>query len=263
MKYRAYFDGSGTSSSETDEPRLTLGGLASDDSVWSSFDDDWNRILLSREPPAPFLHMRLAMHLRGPFRSASGWTGGKVDALLNDLAVYLSRLDKSRFRIFWAAVDRAAYRRLRAEGYDLPHAVDLCNRACPEAVLAWYVTKFPGVITPDVHFYFDVNEAFKGRFERKWQAEKKSARRGGDRGIFWSLIKTVDTASHEDSPGIQAADLVAWAVNRQEQGEGLRGGGIARILWQVIPATIWPWNEVRMRQKFRPRIDMPASLDRV
>jgi hypothetical protein len=61
----------------------------------------------------------------------------------------------------------------------------------------------------EVELYFDRNESFRGHVYSEWAIKKRSKK------PWWSdMVKTVAPARMEDTPGLQAADMVAWLLNR-------------------------------------------------
>ena len=243
----AYFDGSNVGGWDNGKT-VTLAGFAADDSVWQDVDKEWRRILddSSKRPQAEYLHMREAVHLEKEFSPHKGWTIAKVGGLVVELLNYLQHVDKQRFRMFWCTVDLDAHKRLRAEGLNLADPIQICID-CPTLVLDWFWVKWPGVIHA-AHFFFDVDEPFRAPFEDKWKAESSLSFNGSD--YFWSLLKTVTTAKMQDKPGLQAADLIAWAVNRKfAVQKDAAFSGIEALMWNVIPSSSILWDEQKLREK--------------
>ncbi len=58
--------------------------------------------------------------------------------------------------------------------------------------------------------------------------------------------------------GIQAADIIAWAVNRENTvRKGKTASYMADIIRTVIPSLFVVWDEAKMRQQFKPLIYKP------
>lgn len=125
---------------------ISLAGQATEDGVWKEFDEKWDEILggEGKRPKAPYLHMREANANEGPFSWRNGWNRKKVEALVVALLEHLQTQDKKRFHQFACSIDLRAHRKLITEGFTLPDPVDICNGHCPESVLVWYVTSYPG-----------------------------------------------------------------------------------------------------------------------
>ena len=248
----SYFDGSGKPAKDS---RITLAGMAAEDSVWTDFDNEWRAILHNRNPAAEYMHMREATKLIEGFSPRYGWNDTKVGKLIGDLLIYLSTVKKTkRFRQFFCTVDMDAYRRLEKEGYALDSPVKICNEFCPGIVIAWYVTQYPGLIS-SAHFFFDRDEPFREPFEKQWQVERNRRLDDSPRQIFWSMIHTVTSADMKCKPALQAADMLAWAINRSHAPKKDQSYKmLASIMREVIPWFGDVWDEKKLRSRYSPRI---------
>jgi hypothetical protein len=246
----SYFDGSYSGKSWREGDFVTLAGYAAEDSIWSDFDTEWNKILADDRvrPKADHLHMKYAAHLEGIFNWRNKWNLKKVESLLTDLLLYLQTLDKQRFHQFACSIDLSAYRKLLAEGWSIPDPVALCNGYCPEGALVWYLGIYPGVID-SAHYFFDVSEPFKGPFEALWKREKQDL---SPRPIaaYWQIIKSVTTIEMKDRPPLQAADLLAWASNRVLTApKDSFGVGLEPLMKEIIPSSWVVFDEKRFREE--------------
>jgi hypothetical protein len=229
---------------------VTLAGYAAEDSIWSGFDIEWNKILGDdrKRPKAAHLHMKEAAHLEGIFHWRNKWNLKKVEFLVTDLLMYLQTLPKDRFRQFACSINLSAYRKLLAEGWNIPDPIDLCNGYCPEGVLVWYLGEYPGVIDA-AHYFFDVSEPFKNPFEELWKKEKQSLS-VRPTAETWQIIKSVTTTEMKDRPPLQAADLLAWASNRVLQPTtDAWAKHLERIMKQIIPSSWVVFDETRLRHE--------------
>ena len=60
------------------------------------------------------------------------------------------------------------------------------------------------------------------------------------------------------TPGIQAADIIAWGMNRETfVKEGDLAKYLGHIIRQVIPAFHIVWDEAKMREQFKPLLYLP------
>ena len=204
--------------------------------------------------------MREIAHQIEGFDRKLGWNADNAFGLANKCLVYMSQLDKRRFRMFYSAVDLGAWRKLRAETYALPSPIALCNQFCPEAVLLWYIDCYPDVVNlqnDTIEYFFDRGESFKGPFEAKVREGKKRARHSGVWNL-WKLIKKVSAVDMKKVPGVQAADILAWAVNRDNTvSEGKAGKHLRHIIQQVIPAFSVLWDEAKLRKHYQPLLYLP------
>jgi hypothetical protein len=84
--------------------------------------------------------------------------------------------------------------------------------------------------------------------------EKNFSLRGTD--YFWSLLKTITTADMREKPGLQAADLLAWAVNRSRLPRDASFKLAQMIMTTIIPRAHIVWDEEKLKEKLG-RIDHP------
>jgi hypothetical protein len=241
---RAYLDSSGKLGGKDDF--ITLAAVAANDDMWTEFETAWDKILLDHAPPAKYIHMREVFRLIDGFDKDKGWDHDKAFGVVDECLVYMSHLDKKRFCMFYCSVDLRAWDKLRAETYQMPDPVELCNQYCSETVLGWYLSRYRGVI--DIHndtvkYFFDKDEYFKEPFEAKAKRERELSE-GRERWGIWNLIVQVSAVDMRNTPGIQAADIIAWGRNRETFTKpGDIGYGLAHILRQVVPSHSVVWDE--------------------
>jgi hypothetical protein len=68
--------------------------------------------------------------------------------------------------------------------------------------------------------------------------------------MYWSLIKTVTNADMREKPGLQAADLLAWATNRHHAKVGQRFKFLREIMQGVISWYQIFFDEVELRKRY-------------
>jgi hypothetical protein len=236
---------------------LTLSAVAAGESIWSDIEEQWERILHSREPKAQYIHMRETLGLRAPFSRKEGWTKEKVAALVFGLLQYLQTFHKKKLCLFACTVDMEAYRKLKAETYVMDSPVEICIKYCAQVVLYWYTIEYPE-LDLTAHYYFDQGEAFKEAFKKKWQAEHESVAKAYDKPYtIWSTIKTIEEAEAKKTPGLQVADVLAWATNRQETKPGQEFHHLCYVMKQVIASKSVIWDEAKLRKEYEPLIYRP------
>ena len=99
-------------------------------------------------------------------------------------------------------------------------------------------------------FVFDRNEAFIGPFSKKVCDEKHDSERSGEASI-WQLVGGITEGQMKTTPGLQAADVLAWGINRQNTAaEGKEGKHLAYILRQLVMCTWKEYDEVAMLREF-------------
>jgi len=249
---KSYFDGSGQESANF----FGLSGVAANDDIWADIETGWNRILHNRKPEAEYMHMVEAVPLRKGFSPSKGWDDAKVESLISDLLVYLSTVDKTKYCHFSCVVDMNAYRKLQAETYQMDSAIELCNTGCIDRVMAWYLSRYKG-LELSAAYYFDCGEPFEPVFKAKWENERQ---RDGELGTYsvWSHIDQIATRCMKKTPGIQIADMLAWASNRERTMPTQRFTHLAPALrWLVPNSKSFLWDETNLRRRFRPLIYSP------
>jgi hypothetical protein len=141
----------------------------------------------------------------------------------------------------------------------MPTPIELCNEFCTEMVFSWYLFDYPDILetsSDKLHYFFDRNEYFKTPFENKWNEEKDKFEESGKWSV-WSLIQEVSTVEMKAVPGIQAADIVAWGINREYNKTEGPGKLLAHIIRQIIPTRYVVWNEENLRKHYKPLIYRP------
>jgi hypothetical protein len=78
---KAYYDGS-TTEDEQGEKWITFAGIAGTDAVWAEFDTRWARMLASRYPVAPYIHLIELLDNNDPFENHVGWCEERNRALI-------------------------------------------------------------------------------------------------------------------------------------------------------------------------------------
>jgi hypothetical protein len=248
---RTYLDSSG----KIDDTYMTLAAFAGNDETWNEFETEWDKILSNHTPPAKYIHMKELARQIKEFDWRRGWNVTNSFGLVNKCLMYMQHLHKKRFQMFYCAIDLEARRKLMAETYQIPDPVEMCNSFCSEIVLAWYLKYYAGVINPmapTLHYFFDKDEYFKQPFEEKWGMETKKAEAKGE-WTPWSLIKEVSAVDMRDVPGVQAADALAWGVNRENTSEG-PGRLLAHLMRHVIPSRSIVFDEEKMRELYKPLV---------
>lgn len=201
--------------------------------------------------------MREALGLREPFSRKEGWTKDKIAALVFALLQYLQFFHKKKICLFSCTVEMDAYRKLKTETYVMDSPVDICLKYCAEVVLPWYMFEFPEVDLT-AHYYFDQGEPFREAFANKWLSEHETATRLFDQPYaIWSAIKTIEESDAKKTPGLQVADLLAWATNRQETKPGQDFHHLCWMMKQVIPSKSVVWDEAKLRKEYKPLIYLP------
>ena len=249
---RTFLDSSGQSKDKC----VTLGALAATDEVWADFERGWNEVLGSGFLPVPYMHMVEAVGLRdrSPFDKRLGWDKEKAFALIWKLVMYMQNLDKTKFRIAWCEIDMDTLREMSSQGMPVPDEITLCNRYCPGMVMPFFLRKAmeDGLpIETEFHFIFDRNERFMKPFKAEWNKRLDLAQVTGVYTSWQAIHSIAEVRDMKDSPGIQAADMVAWSVNRENRGEeGQAGFMMAHIMRQVLPHFAGVFDREKLMNDF-------------
>ena len=199
--------------------------------------------------------MKELAHLRGDFTADNGWTLDAAYGLVNQMLLFLQTY-KGQLQMYYCTIDLDARRKLIAEGYTIPHPVEMCNEYCAETVIKSHIQKTyrqnPKAEEADeMVFVFDQGEDFYGPFQQKWKREKRRFYGKGGFSI-WNVITDVTaTTRMKQLPGLQAADMLAWAVNREHTvDEGAPGRMHAYIMRQIISQYYVSFDEAKLRERY-------------
>ncbi len=207
----AFFDGSGDGTDENCRS-LVLGCMAGLNNVWSGFELEWQNVLLRDQGRAEFLHMKEAMQRSGEF---AGWTEEQVCALIQGFIGLLQEVtvgSPKEMQGFAVVLDLDDYRALKSEEPALPGPELICAFCCLNNVYVWY-EKVLGdrLITPQsMRLIFDRNE----RFHDPLYKAMESRRLRHLQPRWWFVAPVEKIEDMRVSPGLQAADLLAWSFRR-------------------------------------------------
>lgn len=219
---KCYFDGS--AGGHSDE-WLTIGGLASSDAAWIRFDAKWEAMLKNRYPIAPFVHMTDLLTGNDPFERIAGWTECKTTELISDVQD-LFHAFRSELVAFACAVDIRARERLCMEGYKIGKPAVICAEIGLGKLLPRWQTANPFELA---HLFYDEGETFIKSIRARWL--KDVHRKSKIHHPLWGLIASVQPVLMKDTPGVQAADVIAWSFTRRIRNEpGDQWSSLATLL---------------------------------
>lgn len=255
---RAFLDGSG----KQKDSYVSLAAFAAHDLIWAEFERGWNEILTSGGLKAvPYFHMVEALNCRykTPFCRTLGWTRAEGWKLAFKLIAHMNQFKNAQITMHSCGVDMDALRTLAAEGIRLPSEIDLCNRYVSEYIISVFAhTILKGTETGAIYlrwedllnFVFDQNEAFRQPFATYVRAEQAKGEAAGICNM-WQLVDGIGDGDMRRNPGLQAADLLAWGVNRQSTAaEGTEGKEMAYIMRQLVMSTWKEYDEETLRKEF-------------
>ena len=179
---------------------------------------------------------------------------------MNWLLSYVTQFEQTfdSYCQFVCTVDMEAYRRLRAENYQMPSPVEICNSTCVERVMVWYILHFhyKSHLDYEASYYFDAGEPFEPIFKAKWEEELKRDEVTSTKSI-WLHIAHVGTATMRTTPGLQIADMLAWGINREKNpvvGSPIpkEYEHIALAMTRLAPSFSMFWDEKELRNRYGP-----------
>lgn len=235
---------------------MTLAGYMASDGFWAGFQKKWERMLRERYPIAPFVHMSQLVAGVDPFERVAGWTEERVNALVLDAVHLLQELDKDKFCAFACTVDVTARDKLVSEGTVIGAPVEICAEVCVGSAFFWYLEKHSESVEL-AYIFFDQGERFMNGIRQKWLEKHKPLNRISLEP-FWGLVVNVQPVDMRDTPPIQAADLVAWAITRGRSEKIRRYKHLADIIVGnrefsgIIPSTRLILDEAALRKKHPP-----------
>jgi hypothetical protein len=207
---RAHFDGS-DGQDDNHNRWLTLACYIGSDGFWAEFDTAWTAMLHNRYPVAPFIHMIDLMAWDDPFERVNGWDEAKRDALIGGALRLLQGLNKKAFRSFVCSVDVTSRDRLVAEGFSVPDPIVLCSQWCFRSAFDWYIHKHDLEVG---YAFYDRGEPFLATVKGIWLKERTPSKQLVKKGVFWDLIANMEEVDMAFTPGVQAADMLAWSLTR-------------------------------------------------
>ncbi|MEO7144572.1 MAG: DUF3800 domain-containing protein [Bryobacteraceae bacterium] len=180
---KAYFDGSGKS----DDPSnrfLTLVGYAAEPYVWRDFEAKWIGVLEKHHVDCR--HMKEDQYRENP-------------VLLGSLLNAIQEASEFGMRTASCTVALEDHRRLSKEG-QLPRAGRICAEFCINELLAHATS---------MSCFFDRGEEFLKEVKPSWEKDSPDE---------WPELARIDelgqVRNQKDCPGVQAADWLAWYINR-------------------------------------------------
>jgi len=206
MGLKAYFDGSGKGG----DPQckfLTLAGFSGTEETMVSFQEGWKQIV--NDSGADYLHMAEAWPLKGQFSPDKRWTSKRRDDLVRNLIRYLAdyrHFDETTDLLgFSCTIDLSAYRRVLS-CRRLKEAESICVDHCFGHQFHRLPKPSPGYLS----LCFDQNEDFLHKANRIWKKRVQ-----GQRSWWAKYVTEIASVDMRSIPAVQAADLVAWTVNRR------------------------------------------------
>ena len=197
----AYFDGSGKTNNKK-ETILTLAGLVSSDAAWPDFEREWQQML-------GWYGLR-AFHTTDAMsggRAFKGWGEEKIRTLVRQLLTIISKFYGRKMYFKSCTIQLEDYRRARREISYLDKAEAMCVDFCVGSGLPPDDSN-PGKEFQEIGLYFDMDEDFLKTIDPIWRQIRKRRRQ-----FTWAhQVKFLLPLPSDQTPAIQAADLLAWIV---------------------------------------------------
>ncbi|HEV2462704.1 MAG TPA: DUF3800 domain-containing protein [Acidobacteriaceae bacterium] len=240
---KVYYDGS-LAKDEQGEEWITLAGIAGTDEVWAEFDKQWSKMLLSRYPVAPYIHMIELLDGEDPFERAVGWNEDNIRQLVQDAVVLLSHMNKAGFRMARVSIPETTRQRLAGRGVNVPEDPYLhCAVDCAFMTVGIYALNADDDTQESTYVFFDRGEKFLGGFKSNYLCNRTPPGRAKNPENWWDSfadVQDVDLAYHF---GLQAADMIAWAHSRALGGKNRPFGWLEEWLEMVVPSFRMEYTE--------------------
>lgn len=224
---------------------MTLAGFVGSDSFWSDFNRGWITEVLQKRACAPYLHMRYLISGNGPY---TGWDRDRRYNLIWDANLYLQSLPKKAFSGIVCCIDETARDQIECEGYDIPKATCICSECCVAKAFSWSYDTHPENLET-AHIFFDQGEPFMNPLRQRWLRESKN-QRVIVTNLFWGSIVAIEALDSAQTPGLQAADFIAWAQSRRRSSANDRSmRHLADFQEMIIPSWYFLLDENILREK--------------
>jgi hypothetical protein len=190
-----YVDGSGT---HGPSDVLTLAACVMDSELIEPFNGAWNHKLER--------HGVAALHMRTLKQSASG-----TKQLISELIEVLNRFSQEFLYMRTCSVVMTDYKEAKLRTASLKPAELLCVDVCLGGLS---IPETDGGKADVITVQFDRGEPFQRYMHEAWRNGRKGPR---SRQGWPRQVHDIQTANSATTPGLQVADLCAWALSRQER----------------------------------------------
>ncbi|MGA3031998.1 MAG: DUF3800 domain-containing protein [Terracidiphilus sp.] len=234
---KAFYDGS-VGTDENGDEWITLAAVTGSDDVWAEFDRQWDKMLKSRYPVAPYIHMIQVLDDKDPFERIIGWSEDNKKALIHDAIVLLSHMDKAGFSMVWSTINESARRRWKQHGEPViadPYAK--CAAECSFLAVGGYIQNVPYERREPIYIFYDRGEPFLSSFKNRWlRGRTQPGMKPIDPNNGWDIFREVHEVDLPFHFGLQAADMVAWAHSRALRDIDRPFHYLKKWLLEVVPS---------------------------
>jgi hypothetical protein len=200
---KAYYD-CGNKLDSREYKTVTLAGVYGSADEMDEFEKIWTSVLAKHE--AGHLHTTDALALRGVHGRDKGWTPEKVTALIVECVGVIGKSVERGLGLVSCTLNLNAYKSAKRQMPDLASPEHICVTYCLGVSLVRHQAKFPEDTTTAL--FFDRGEPFYGHIRNLWN--RKALRSNST----WASIVQIGEVDTRRSPALQAADLIAWSLNR-------------------------------------------------
>lgn len=204
---KGYFDG-GNEPDSRHYKIVTLGAFVGTNPQWRRFDRDWKRTVIVKHK-ARYTHATDAMSLQGVF---ADWNNARVDAMYSDCVTVIEEyaaVQGKRLGLLPVAMSILNEDFVRAYQIvpELGTAPQHLSVQCCEIFFQYGEKFYPG---NHYRLFFDQNEPYYGHM-----ADLRNSRKARSAAPIWDRVVTLAQADMRVTPGLQAADTLSWAINRE------------------------------------------------
>ena len=208
MAVKAFYDGSGDPRTKTD-PYFVLSGYAASKSVFAEVEAKWRSV--TEKYGASYLHMREAACLRGEFNRAKGWDGDKADRLVLEAASSLKEFGDSLWAVAYGVnlKEWGCERKRMGRGSSYQDVYEECARFCFGNIVNGLHEDPNNEVGKLEIYHANGDSMLFSRLVKLWK------RRDIQKKHEWARrLLSVSSMNMRITPGLQMADLLAWATRR-------------------------------------------------
>ena len=243
---KTYFDGS-CGNDQNGNSWITFAGIAGTDDLWAKFDLEWSRMLRSRYPIAPYIHMIELLGHEDPFEGQVGWRYENKRQLIQDAVVLLSQMNKAQFIMGWSSIPESLRLRLKQDGKPVPDDPYLQLASdCMYLMVGQYLLHAPEVSQEPIYVFFDRGEKFLGTFKNNWLKYRTPPGKPRNQENWFDTFAEVQEVDLRYHFGLQAADMIAWANSRALMEEERPYWWLKDWLIKCVPSSRLEYDEAKL-----------------
>lgn len=201
---------------------VTLGCYSSKDEHWPTIESKWIEAVTAAwdgcvvpEGVTPHLHTQALIAATKPFTEENGWNQRKALGFLEACSnIIIECCELGILKGISATTILADFQKVQRELPETPHFQDACSFFCVSRGLAWSPDIADDFIEHGGSVYFDRKDPFRGAITNLWSNNKFV----GKHRDSWGKLQHVGPAIMQNTPAIQAADILAWSINAKYAG---------------------------------------------